>query len=111
MDCLFCKIIRKEIPAKIEYEDEDVLAFHDINPQAPVHILIIPKKHYAKVSDLSESDSQAMGQLMVKAKKIAEERKWRDYRLLINNGPEAGQTVYHIHMHLLSGRKMTWPPG
>ena len=111
MDCLFCKIIRKEIPAKIEYEDEDVLAFHDINPQAPVHILVIPKKHISQISELQESDSVMAGRVIVRAKKIAEERKWRDYRLLFNNGPEAGQTVYHIHMHLLSGRKMTWPPG
>ena len=111
MDCLFCKIINKEIKSKIEFEDEDILAFHDINPQAPSHVLVIPKRHIAKVSDLTPADAETAGKLLLGAKKIAASRGWTDYRLVFNNGPEAGQTVFHIHLHLLSGRRMTWPPG
>ena len=110
-ECLFCSIIDKKIKAKIEYEDENILAFYDINPQAPVHILVIPKKHIDKISSLTEKDSELVGKVILGAKKIAAGKGWNDYRLLFNNGPEAGQTVYHIHLHLLSGRKMHWPPG
>ena len=110
-DCLFCKIIEKKIPAKIEYEDPDFLAFHDINPQAPIHVLLIPKKHITSMSALQDSDEKLMGQLILRAKTIAEKREWKDYRFVFDNGLEAGQTVFHIHLHLLSGRKMAWPPG
>lgn len=110
-DCLFCKIIEKKIPAKIEFENDDFLAFYDINPQAPVHLLIIPKKHIEKIGELQTSDASLIGRLILCAKQIAESKNWKDYRLLFNNGVESGQTVFHIHLHLLSGRKMTWPPG
>jgi histidine triad (HIT) family protein len=112
-DCLFCKIIEKKIPAKIAYEDDKVLAFHDISPQAPVHILIIPKKHIASVSDLSAQDSEIMGYLHLIAKKLAKEFKIEKsgFRLVINNGSDAGQAVSHIHLHVLGGRKLQWPPG
>ena len=110
-DCLFCKIIRKEIKSKIEYEDNEIIAIHDINPQAPVHILFIPKKHVESISTLARSDAALMGQLIYKAKELAKTRGWEHYRLLFNNGAEAGQSVFHIHLHLLSGRRMQWPPG
>jgi histidine triad (HIT) family protein len=112
-DCLFCKIIKKKIPAKIAYEDDKVLAFHDISPQAPVHILIIPKKHIASINDLAEQDSEIMGYLHLIAKKLAKELKIEKsgFRLVINNGADAGQAVSHIHLHILGGRKLQWPPG
>lgn len=109
--CLFCRVERKEIPAKIEYEDDKVIAFHDINPQAPVHLLLIPRRHIEKIGSLESRDISIVGELVYRAKEIASRRGWPDYRLLFNNGPEAGQTVYHIHLHLLSGRAMGWPPG
>ena len=110
-DCLFCKMIRKEIQPKIEYEDDDVLIFQDINPQAPVHILAIPKKHIERIGHLKKVDEALIGKLIVTATHFAESKKWEDFRLVFNNGVMAGQTVFHIHLHLLSGRKMTWPPG
>ncbi len=110
-DCLFCKIIEKKIPSKMEYEDQDFFAFYDISPQAPVHLLVIPKKHIEKIGAINQDDEVLMGKLIGCAKKIADKNGWKDYRLLFNNGAEAGQTVFHIHLHLLSGRKMTWPPG
>lgn len=112
-ECLFCKIINKETESSIEYEDENYLAFNDINPQAPTHILIIPKKHVARIADLSEDDSEMIGQMVVLAKKLAAKKKLSEkgYRLVFNNGPQAGQMVFHIHLHLLGGRKFTWPPG
>ena len=110
-DCLFCKIVKKETKAKIEYEDEDILIFRDINPQAPVHVLAIPKKHIEKVSHLKSADENLIGRLIVRTMHFAESKKWEDFRLVFNNGVMAGQTVFHIHLHLLSGRKMTWPPG
>lgn len=111
--CLFCKIIKKKIPAKIAYEDDRVLAFHDISPQAPAHILIIPKKHLASINDLTEQDSAIIGYLHLIAKKLARELNIAKsgFRLVINNGPDAGQAVNHIHLHVLGGRKLQWPPG
>lgn len=109
--CLFCRMISGEIKAKVEFEDQDIYAIHDINPQAPVHLLIIPKKHIEKISDLEAEDAGMAGKLIYGAKKIAAAKKWTDYRLVFNNGPESGQSVFHIHLHLLSGRRMTWPPG
>ncbi len=113
MSCIFCKIIDGEIPSKKIYEDEHVMAFHDVNPVAPVHALIIPKKHIGKVSELDDADEQLMGKLITTAKKVAEELELSEkgFRLVFNNGKSANQTVFHIHLHLLGGRAMTWPPG
>ena len=110
-DCLFCRILAGEIPARAEYQDESVVVIRDIHPQAPEHLLILPRKHIAKIADLTAGDVELMGRVVFAAKRLAEEKKWRDYRLVFNNGAEAGQTVYHIHLHLLSGRAMHWPPG
>jgi len=112
-DCLFCKIINREIPADIVYEDDLVLAFSDINPQAPNHTLIIPKKHIAKASDLKEEEAHLIAQMVIAANKIAQEKGLLDkgYRIVLNCGEDAGQEVFHIHLHLLSGRKFSWPPG
>jgi len=112
-DCLFCKIINGEISGNIAYEDDDVLAFHDVNPQAPLHILIIPKKHIATVNEMTDGDELLMGKLFSAAKTIAAQEGMSDdgYRLVMNCNERAGQTVFHIHMHLLAGRDMTWPPG
>lgn len=111
--CLFCKIIGKTIPAKIVYEDELALAFEDINPQAPVHTLLIPKKHIFTLLDLEGDDYKLIGHLFEVANNIAKTRGIADrgFRLVANCNPESGQTVYHIHFHLLGGRPMHWPPG
>ncbi len=112
-DCLFCKIRDGEIPADIVFENDDVLAFRDVNSQAPTHILLIPKKHIATVNDLSAEDESIMGKLFSTAKSLAADEGVSDegYRLVVNCNEKAGQTVFHIHMHLLAGRSMTWPPG
>ena len=109
---LFEKIIAREIPADIEYEDDLSIVIHDINPQAPIHLLIIPKKPIPKVSDSNVEDKDLLGHLLLVAKKVAEEKDIVDnFRLVINNGAKAGQSVFHIHIHLLSGRPLSWPPG
>lgn len=111
-ETIFDKIISKEIPAEIVYEDDQCLAFKDVNPQAPVHILIIPKKSIAKIADANVQDQNILGYLMLKAGEIADELGVKDaFRLVINNGEGAGQTVFHLHIHLLAGRALTWPPG
>jgi len=112
-DCLFCKIRDGEISGDIVFENDDTLAFRDVNPQAPTHILIIPKKHISTVNDLEEADEAVMGKLFRTAKMIAAQEGVSDdgYRLVVNCNERAGQTVFHIHMHLLAGRAMTWPPG
>ncbi len=112
-DCLFCKIIERKIPSKIVYEDELSLAFEDISPQAPAHLLIIPKKHLSTALDLTEQDNALVGHLFQVAKKIACDKgvAEKGFRLVMNTNPEAGQSVYHIHLHLLGGRLMHWPPG
>jgi histidine triad (HIT) family protein len=112
-DCLFCKIRDGEIPADIIFENDDVLAFNDVNPQAPVHLLIIPKKHISTVNDIIDDDHLLMGKLFSAAKLIASQRGVSDdgYRLVVNCNEKAGQTVFHIHMHLLADRALTWPPG
>lgn len=112
-DCIFCKIIRKEIPANIAYEDEDVLAFHDIHPAAPVHVLMIPKTHIAKVGEFSPENSHILPKLFAASNQLAQELGiFEDgYRLVFNSGDNGGQTVYHVHLHLLGGRVMRWPPG
>lgn len=112
-DCLFCKIIRREIDSKIVYEDESVLAFRDIAPQAPTHILIVPKKHIATVNDLEEEHDALIGKMFRAAKSLAAQEgiAQSGYRCVINCMSGAGQSVWHIHLHLLGGRTMTWPPG
>ncbi|HET7318238.1 MAG TPA: histidine triad nucleotide-binding protein [Nitrospirota bacterium] len=112
-NCIFCRIIEKKIPAKIVYEDDLVTAFEDTNPQAPVHTLVVPKKHIPDVHSMTEADRELVGHLFFAAQKVADDRGLdsKGYRLVINNGRGAGQTVFHIHLHLLSGRRFTWPPG
>jgi len=112
METLFTKIINREVPAEIVYEDEQCLAFKDISPQAPVHILIIPKQPIAKLAEATQADESLLGHLMLIAAKIASQQGYADaFRLVINNGAEAGQTVFHLHLHLLAGRSLSWPPG
>lgn len=113
MDCLFCKIVSKEIAAKQVYEDEQVVAFHDIAPQAPHHILIIPKKHISTLNDFSEKDQSLIGYLVLVARNIAKDLDIHEqgYRVLMNCNQQGGQAVYHAHFHLLGGRQMGWPPG
>jgi histidine triad (HIT) family protein len=112
-DCLFCKFVRDEIPTRLAYRDDLVMAFEDINPQAPNHILIIPTKHIASVNELTAEDVETVGQMYLTAQKIAQARGFavEGYRTVINVGPNAGQTVFHLHMHLLAGRAFRWPPG
>lgn len=109
MDCLFCKIAQKEIPADIVFEDDSMLAFRDIHPQAPVHMLVIPKKHISTLNDLTEEDKAICGHLVWTAKNLAAEQDIDEagYRLIMNCNHEGGQTVFHIHMHLLGGRQLT----
>lgn len=113
MDCLFCKIINGDIPADIVYQDDHVLGFKDVNPQAPTHVLFIPKKHIATVNDLESSDAELIGKLYLAAKKIATDEGFAEdgYRLVMNCNAGAGQTVFHIHLHMLAGRSLSWPPG
>jgi len=112
-DCLFCKIAGGKIPSTIVYEDESVIAFEDINPQAPVHVLVIPRKHIPTTLDIKEEDHPLIGLMFRTAQRIAEDRgiAQRGFRLVMNTNPDAGQSVYHIHLHLLGGRRMHWPPG
>ncbi len=113
MNCLFCKIIDHEIPGDIVFEDDEVLAFNDINPQAPTHILIVPKKHIATLNDIEEGDLPLVGRLQNTAARLAAERGFAEegYRVVMNCNEAGGQTVYHIHMHLMGGRRFTWPAG
>ena len=111
MSGIFTKIINREIPADIVYEDEHCLAFKDINPQAPVHVLLIPKKEIASAQEVQPEDKELMGHLMTKIPEIAKKLNLSTYRLVANTGEDAGQTVFHLHIHILGGRKLTWPPG
>lgn len=113
MSCLFCRIIAGEIPSSKVFEDADLFAFNDINPQAPLHVLIVPKKHIATTNDLTAEDDALLGKLVRRAAAIAKEKGFdqRGYRTLLNCNAEAGQTVFHIHLHLLAGRHLGWPPG
>jgi histidine triad (HIT) family protein len=110
-NCLFCKIIRGDIPADKLYEDEDVLVFRDIAPQAPVHFLVIPKKHISGPAGVSVEDDALIGKIMRVGNEVARKEGVEQYRVVFNNGEQAGQTVFHIHMHILGGRNMHWPPG
>jgi histidine triad (HIT) family protein len=113
MDCLFCKIITREIPASIVYEDDRVIAFNDINPQAPTHVLVVPKRHIATLSDLTPDDDAIVGEVVRRGAAIAQERgiAAAGFRTVFNTNREAGQTVFHIHLHLIGGRQLVWPPG
>ncbi len=113
MSCLFCRIIAGEIPSSKVYEDDEVFAFNDINPQAPLHVLIVPKRHIATVNDLAPGDEALVGTLVRRAAAIAAENGYaeRGYRTVFNCNAEAGQTVFHVHLHLLAGRSLGWPPG
>lgn len=112
-ECLFCRIAGGKIPAKVVYEDDKVVAFRDINPQAPTHVLLITRKHIPSLSDLSQDDDELVGYLVRKAAQIARTEGIAEggYRLVANSGPHAGQSVDHVHFHLLGGRAMAWPPG
>lgn len=112
MSTIFGKIIRREIPADIVYEDEQCLAFRDVNPQAPTHVLLIPKREIPRLADAAESDHALMGHLLLTAGKVARQLGVGDaFRLVVNNGAGAGQTVFHLHIHILAGRPLHWPPG
>jgi histidine triad (HIT) family protein len=111
MDCLFCKIIAGAIPSTKVYEDDTAYAFEDIHPGAPTHFLVVPKKHLARVADMSADDEARIGHLFSVAQKVTAARKLEHYRLVINNGEGVGQSVFHVHLHVLGGRVMQWPPG
>ncbi len=113
MSCLFCRIANREIPAAIVYEDDQLLAFKDVNPQAPTHVLVIPKRHIGSLTDLSPDDDRLVGELVRRAAALASELGVADggFRTVFNTNRDAGQTVFHIHLHLLGGRAMHWPPG
>ena len=112
-ECLFCKIIAREIPASIVYEDDRVLAFNDINPQGPSHVLVVPKRHIATLNDLEPDDDPIVGELVRRAAAIANDRgiSAGGFRTVFNTNRDAGQTVFHIHLHLIGGRRLAWPPG
>lgn len=111
--CLFCRIVAGEVPAAIVYQDDRLVAFKDINPQAPGHVLVIPRRHVSTLNDLSAEDDALVGEMVRRAAAIARDLGFSDrgYRMVFNCNAEAGQTVFHIHLHLLGGRRMTWPPG
>lgn len=113
MACLFCEIVAGRIPSRVVYQDESVLAFHDIKPEAPVHVLLIPKKHIESLQDLEPEDDALVGSLVRRARNLAQELGLaaRGFRLVLNAGADAGYSVFHIHLHLLGGRSLAWPPG
>ena len=110
-DCLFCKIAAGEIPSEVVFEDESVVVFRDINPRAPTHVLAIPRRHLASVADLTEADGDLLAALFGAMRQVAQEAGLTGYRIVSNVGAESGQSVFHLHFHLLGGRPMTWPPG
>jgi len=112
-DCLFCRIVRKEIPAKILFENERVLAFEDIRPKAPVHVLIIPKDHFASLNEVPGGAEPLLGEILLRAREIAREKGIGEsgYRIVLNTARDSGQEVFHIHFHILGGRRLAWPPG
>lgn len=113
MDCIFCQIASGQVASEIVYQDDDIVAFNDINPEAPIHILIIPRKHLASLNEATLEDAALIGKVILTASKLAKEREVEEsgYRLVANTGPQAGQTVKHLHFHLLAGRHFSWPPG
>ena len=110
-DCLFCRIAAGEIPSKKAYSDDRIYAFHDIAPKAPTHVLVIPRKHIGKLAEAGLEDRELLGEVVARAAAIARDLKLEHYRLVANNGEQAGQSVFHLHFHLLGGRPMAWPPG
>jgi histidine triad (HIT) family protein len=111
-DCLFCRIVAGEVPSKMVHEDEDVVAFHDVNPQAPVHVLVIPRRHVASLDETAAGDGELLGKLLLTVRQLARDLEIGEgYRVVTNCGASAGQSVFHIHFHLLGGRPMGWPPG
>ena len=111
-DCIFCRIVNGEIPARFVYQDDELVAFHDLQPQAPTHLLLVPRRHLASVGAAGEADAALLGRLLVAAGKIAREAGCGDaFRLVANTGAPAGQSVFHLHVHLLGGRSFAWPPG
>lgn len=111
-ECIFCRIVAKELSAKIVHEDDEVVAFEDVNPQAPTHVLVIPREHVPRVLDVKARHAGVLARVFEVAAAIARDRKLEEgFRLVVNNGPQAGQTVHHLHFHLLGGRGMKWPPG
>ena len=113
MSCLFCEIVAGRVPAKVAYKDDEIVAFHDINPQGPTHVLVVPRRHIASLLDLTPADDALVGNLVRRARDLAVEKELDDggFRLVFNCGEDAGYSVYHIHLHLVGGRKMGWPPG
>jgi histidine triad (HIT) family protein len=112
MDCVFCRIVAGEIPAKVVARDDGIVAIEDVNPQAPVHLLVMPVEHHANIGELSDArDAELMARLIGLASKLGREKGKNGYRLVMNTGPDGGQTVDHLHVHVLAGRFMTWPPG
>lgn len=112
-DCLFCRIVSKHIPTTVVFEDDRLLVFNDINPQAPLHALVIPKRHIASLNDLAPGDDRLVGEMVRRAAAVAGEKGYgeRGFRTVFNTNAEAGQTVFHIHLHVLAGRGLAWPPG
>ena len=111
-DCVFCRIVRGEAPARIGHQDDEVTAFHDLHPQAPVHVLIVPNRHVAGIAQAKPEDEAILGRLLTVARRLADDLGIVEgYRLVINNGSLAGQSVFHLHVHLLGGRRLGWPPG
>ncbi|HKP00375.1 MAG TPA: histidine triad nucleotide-binding protein [Nitrospiraceae bacterium] len=112
-DCLFCKIVARTIPAALVYEDDLVVAFDDINPQAPIHSLVIPRKHFTSIAELQDADAMLLGRLLLASNTVAKNKGIADsgYRFVINTGADGGQSVFHLHLHVLGGRHMGWPPG
>lgn len=111
-DCLFCRIIRGEVPSKKVFEDEHAFAFEDLNPQGPTHVLVVPKKHITGLKEAAAEDAELVGRCLLAAAHIARQRSIEDgYRTIVNVGPRAGQSVFHLHVHLIGGRSLSWPPG
>lgn len=113
MDCIFCKIANKEVPAKFAYEDEDIIAFHDTNPQAPIHLLIVPKLHIASIMEIPKENEGILTKITMVAQKLARQNNMetKGFRIVVNTGEDGGQTVSHLHFHILGGRPLAWPPG
>ncbi len=111
MDCIFCKIVQREMDAKVVYEDEHVLAFRDINPRAPTHVLVVPRKHIASLADAEAQDAELLGRVLLAGAEVARREGLGAYRTVFNVGAGAGQTVFHLHLHVLGGRSFSWPPG
>lgn len=111
--CIFCRIASRQVPARIAYEDDDVVAFHDAHPQAPTHILVIPRKHLTSLNDAAPEDVLVLGKVLAAARQVAQDQglEASGFRVVINTGPNAGQSVFHVHAHVLGGRAMAWPPG